>query len=239
MYVKCGTQTRTRYVSISSLVGAVGGKLCKCLIGMHGFTGCDNVSAFAGRGEITALRLVKQQKSYEEFFKQLGMEWVLSNELFQSLQEFTCKLYCSQPGTDNINEMRYRLFCAKKGNIDSTQLPPHADCLLKHASRENFQAVIWKGSLQRCPLTPTPSGSGWREGGDNFAIDWMSGDPAPTAVLELLSCSCARSCQLPTYCCLENGLKCTDVWKLLDYDNRCEDSIEEVVSDDSDKDEEI
>ena len=239
MYVKCGTQTRTRYVSISSLVGAVGGKLCKCLIGMHGFTGCDNVSAFAGRGEITALRLVKQQKSYEEFFKQLGMEWVLSNELFQSLQEFTCKLYCSQPGTDNINEMRYRLFCAKKGNIDSTQLPPHADCLLKHASRENFQAVIWKRSLQRCPLTPTPSGSGWREGGDNFAIDWMSGDPTPTAVLELLSCSCARSCQLPTYCCLENGLKCTDVWKLLDYDNRCEDSIDEVVSDDSDKDEEI
>ncbi|CAH3115048.1 unnamed protein product, partial [Pocillopora meandrina] len=152
-YVKCGTQTRTKYVSISSLVGAVGGKLCKCLIGMHGFTGCDNVSAFAGRGEITALRLVKQQKSYEEFFKQLGMEWVLSNELFQSLQEFTCKLYCSQPGTDNINEM--------------------------------------------------------------------------------------RSCQLPTYCCLENGLKCTDVWKLLDYGNRCEDSIEEVVSDDSDKDEEI
>ena len=156
MYVKCGTQTRTRYVSISSLVGAVGGKLCKCLIGMHGFTGCDNVSAFAGRGEITALRLVKQQKSYEEFFKQLGMEWVLSNELFQSLQESTCKLYCSQPGTDNINEMRYRLFCAKKGNIDSTQLPPHADCLLKHASRENFQAVIWKWSLQRRPLTPTP-----------------------------------------------------------------------------------
>ena len=60
MYVKCGTQTRTRYVSISSVVGAVGGELCKCLIGMHAFTGCDTVSAFAGKGKITALRLVKQ-----------------------------------------------------------------------------------------------------------------------------------------------------------------------------------
>ena len=57
MYVKCGTQTRTRYVSISSVVAAVGGELCKCLIGMHAFTGCDTVSAFAGRGKITALRL--------------------------------------------------------------------------------------------------------------------------------------------------------------------------------------
>ena len=98
-------------VSISNVVEAKGRELCKCLIGMHAFTGCDTVSAFAERGKITALQLVKLQKSYEEMFKQLGMEWVLSNELFQSLQEFTCKLYCSQTGTDNINEWRYRLFC--------------------------------------------------------------------------------------------------------------------------------
>ena len=63
MHVKCGAQTRTRYVSISSVVGAVGGELCKCLIGMHAFTGCDTVSAFTGRGKITALRLDKQQKA--------------------------------------------------------------------------------------------------------------------------------------------------------------------------------
>ena len=142
MYVKCGTQTRTRYVSISSVVAAVGGELCECLIGMHTFTGCDTVSPFTGRGKITALRLVKPQTSYQEMFKQLGMEWVLSYMLFQSLQEFTCKLYCSQPRTDNINELRYRLFCAKKSNIDSTQLPPCVDCLFKHASCANFQAAI-------------------------------------------------------------------------------------------------
>ena len=34
MYAKCGTQTRTRYVSISSVAGAVGRELCKCLICM-------------------------------------------------------------------------------------------------------------------------------------------------------------------------------------------------------------
>ena len=72
MYVKCGTQTGTRYVSISS----VREELCKCLISIA-FTGCDTVSAFAGREKIAALRLVKQQTSYQEMFKQLGMEWVL------------------------------------------------------------------------------------------------------------------------------------------------------------------
>ena len=56
MYIKCGTQTSARYVSISSVMGAVGEELCKRLIGMHVFTGCDAVSAYAGRGKITALR---------------------------------------------------------------------------------------------------------------------------------------------------------------------------------------
>ena len=238
-YVKCGTQTRTRYVSISSVVAAVGGELCKCLIGMHAFTGCDTVSAFAGRGEITDLRLVKQHTSYQEMFKQLCMEWVLSGMLFQSLQAFTCKLYCSQPGTDNINELRYRLFCTRKSNIDSTLLLPCVDCLLKHASRANFQAAIWKRSRQSCQGAPTPIGSGWREGGDHFVIDWMSGDPAPTAMLELLSCSCTMSCQLSTCSCLANGLRCTDVCKLIDCENRFEESTEEFVSDNSDEDEEI
>ena len=104
------TTTRTRYIGISSVVEDVGRELSKCLIGMHAFTGCDTVSVYAGRGKITVLRLVKQQTSYHEMFKQLGMEWAPSDMLFQSLQEFTCKLFCSQPGTDNINELRYRSF---------------------------------------------------------------------------------------------------------------------------------
>ena len=58
----------------------------------------------------------------------------------------------------------------------------------------------------------------------------MSGDPAPTAVIELLSRSCTRSCQHPTCSCLANGLKYTDVCKLLDSDNRFEDSAEEITA---------
>ena len=64
----------------------------------------------------------------------------------------------------------------------------------------------------------------------------MSGDPAPRAVLELPSCSCTRSCQLPTCRCLANGLKRTDVCRLIDCENRFEESTEEFVSDNSDED---
>ena len=102
---------------------------------------------------------------------------------------------------------------------------------LPQTSRQPFGSEICQG-------TPTPLTSGWREDSDHFAIDWMSGDPVPTALLELLSCSCTRSCQLPTCSCLANGLKCTDVCKL-DCDNRFKDSSEEIVSDNSDEDEEM
>ena len=39
-------------------------------------------------------------------------------------------------------------------------------------------------------MDTSPIGSCWREDDDHF--DWMSGDPAPEAVLELLSCSCTK-----------------------------------------------
>ena len=80
-----------------------------------------------------------------------------------------------------MNELRYRLFCAKKGKLDSNQLPPCADCLRKHSLRANYQAAIWKRSLQSCPQVPSPVGSGWCLEDGKLTIDWMSGEPAPQA----------------------------------------------------------
>ena len=52
----------------------------------------------------------------------------------------------------------------------------------------------------------------------------MRGSPAPDAVLQLLSCKCARSCKLPECTCLVNGFKCTDMCKrkLQTYTNQAE-----------------
>lgn len=231
IFFKCGTKTRVKYISISSISQAIGKDLCRSLLGMHAYTGCDTVSAFAGRGKIGAFRILKQHRSFQEMFELLGKEWELSEELFKKLQEFTCQMYCSRAGTADINELQYRLFCMKKGNIDSNQLPPCADTLLKHALRANYQAAIWKRCLECCPETPSPVGFGWCQEGDRLTIDWMSGEPAPTAVLELLSCSCKRSCKLPSCSCLVNGLKCTDMCKLLECTNRRDD--QEDVTDDA------
>ena len=57
----------------------------------------------------------------------------------------------------------------------------------------------------------------------------MSGEPAPAVTLEFLSCSCARSCKLPSCTCLTNGLKCTDMCRLRDCNNGAEE--EEILDD--------
>ena len=59
---------------------------------MHAYTHCDTVSALAGRGKMGALRIVKNHKSFQEMFDLLGVEWVLSDHLFQKLQDFTCQV---------------------------------------------------------------------------------------------------------------------------------------------------
>ena len=191
---KCGTQTRVRYISITSIVQAIGQNLCSSLLGMHAYTGCDTVSAFAGRGKIGALWIVKEQRYFQEMFDLLGVEWEFSDNLFQMLQNFTCRMYSSRPGTNSINELRYRLFCSKRGNIESGQLLPCADCLYKHACRANYQTGIWRRRLENCPEIPSPLRHGWIQDENKLGIDWISGQPAPATVLQLLSCSCTKSC---------------------------------------------
>lgn len=237
VFIKSGSQTRVKYIDISRVVERVGASVCRSLPGFHAFTGCDTVSAFAGRGKVAGYRIVKQNAEFQEMFQHLGMFWNMSDHLYHSLQKFTCAMYCSNPGTSDINELRYRLFCLKRGDVDSNQLPPCNDTLHKHSLRANYQAAVWRRSLQRCPAIPSPVGFGWCSEDDKLVVDWMGGQPAPQAVLELLSCQCSRSCKLPSCSCIVNGLKCTDMCRLQDCTNRPDDDDDVLSVDDNDDEE--
>ena len=199
---------------------SVGDSLCDSLIGLHAFTGCDTVSAFAGQGKLKALKMVKKDTSYQETFSGLGQSWDVSEELFQRIEEFTCHMYAANRSTVEVNQLRYQLFCTKRGEIESSQLPPCRDCLFLHVERANYQAAIWKSSLQPNPVVPSPIEHGWKEDEGKMAIHWMRSPPAPDVVLELLTCNCVRSCKMPSCTCLSNGLACTDMCKLQTCSNQ-------------------
>ena len=104
VFIKCGSQTRVKYIEVSRIVESVGATVCRSLLGFHAFSGCDTVSAFAGRGKVVGYRIVTRNVEFQEMFQQLGMEWNLSDDLRHGLQKFTCAMYCSTPGTSDINE---------------------------------------------------------------------------------------------------------------------------------------
>ena len=60
---------------------------------MHSFTGCNTVSAFAGKGKTSALKLLTTNGNIQHMFCRLGEEWDLSPQFMNELEPFTCLLY--------------------------------------------------------------------------------------------------------------------------------------------------
>ena len=52
-------------------------------------------------------------------------------------------------------------------------------------------------------VIPELEDHGWNNEDGNVSVAWMSGSPAPDAVLNLLACD---SCS-----CISNGLRCSDM----------------------------
>ena len=95
LFQKCGTKTRRRVVDISKVAATVGEGVCKALIGMHAYTGCDTVSAFAGKGKAKALKLLTTSRENQDTFTKVGQEWDIPPELMDKLEAFTCLLYAT------------------------------------------------------------------------------------------------------------------------------------------------
>ena len=151
IYQKCGTQNRTRFVYISNLAWSLGDSACDSLIGLHAFTGYDTVSAFASRGKLSSLKLMKMDITYQETFSHVGQTWDVQPHLFEKVQQFTCRMNVAASSTTKVNDLRYQLFCVKRGEIESSLLPPCIDCLFMHLLRDNYQAATWKCCLHARP----------------------------------------------------------------------------------------
>ena len=98
--------------------------------------------------EARALKLMRSELSQEMFCK-LGQAWEQSADLFKKLQAFTCKLYTSSTRPVDINTARHQIFCARRGELESNELPPCENCLIVHTMHANYQAGIWRCSLQQ------------------------------------------------------------------------------------------
>ena len=162
-----------------------------------------------------------QTHSAEHAFCQIGCEWNLSSDV---LKNTACKLCASRTPDIDVNDLRFSLWRANKGFIESGQLPPCEDTLNQHAWRANYQSAIWRRSLEAKPTIPArrmamDGGSTESGGTGGFCISWMTGLPVPDMILEFTSYKCCHVCQLPSCECMASRLKCTDKCSLRECSN--------------------
>ena len=105
LFQKCGTQSRTRFLDIGKIVQSVGYGVTDALLGLHAFSGCDTVSTFSGRGKLSPLKLMKGNHIYQDAFVKLGQSWELSDDLFKTIQQFTCHMYAPSTQTEQVNQL--------------------------------------------------------------------------------------------------------------------------------------
>ena len=164
--------------------------------------------------------MIMKNECHRAAMARLGQSFILAAPDVVACMEFTCALY-GKPGTADVNEVRYQMFCANA--CQAHQLPPCKDALLKHISHANYQAAIWCLSLVQSPTIPSPNGYGWLSNKDGqLAIDWMSIQPAPQDIMALICCSCSRGCASGRCSCCKGGLSCTPLQKLLEPTQSCE-----------------
>jgi len=59
---------------------------CKALSGLHALTGCDTVSAFAGKGKLKGLGLISKGAQHREALALLGSHWDITDDLHKKLE---------------------------------------------------------------------------------------------------------------------------------------------------------
>ena len=174
IYQKCETKNRTLPINFGKLASSLGDIICDALIGLHAFAGCDTVSALTSRGKLGALKLMIKDNTYQETFSQLGQSREISKQLFNKIQLFTCHLYATTASMDEVNELCYQLFCTKRGEVESSQLPPCRYCRYMHVLHANYQTSTWKCCLQNQPFVADLKDYRWTTDDEShLVIEWM------------------------------------------------------------------
>ena len=80
--------------------------MCKALIVLHAFSGCDTTSAFVRKGKIKSYNTLYKHHGIIPAFEALGNRKVVSDQTHAELEHFVCCLY-GKPNCSDVNKLWY------------------------------------------------------------------------------------------------------------------------------------
>ena len=113
MWFKTGTKEKVHNIPMHEISVELG-KLTFVLLAFYAVTGCDSTSCFKSRGKKRSLSILRNSADeFQSLKKKLGDVFHLTNELIKVCKSFICRLYEVKSYTNNINLLRYKIFCKK------------------------------------------------------------------------------------------------------------------------------
>jgi len=157
LWFRTGVKDKLRFIPIHSMVESLGSDTRASLPCFHALTGCDSRSGLYGIREKKAWMTLRKNVSLHLGIAKLGDELPLPSDISNTCEAFICALYTSAKMPESTaDQLRYWMFCQK--NQTSESLPPTTESLHHHIEMCNYQALVWKRSLDAVQALPTPPG---------------------------------------------------------------------------------
>ena len=122
------------------------------------------------------------------------LEWVVTEELFAGVEEFTCAIY-GRPRVKSIDTLHFILINERSGdedrlqlgrNVDLATLPPCLGVLQQHIRRAIYHVAIWRRANITVPDVPLPTdGHGWTISSTGHLLPlWVDGPILPQVLVD-------------------------------------------------------
>ena len=194
IHLDTGTGKNRQLIDITALTKSLSSDHATALMGLCTFTGDDCNSAFRGKGKVGPLKKLQKYPKFQKAFKDLGSDWKVKDEVYESLEEFTCLMY-GNTHIKCINEVRTLMLrkmvgdedkLSSKSKVDFARLPPCKDSLYPHIDRVNYRVCQWKRShipIYECPLPQ--DGHGWNKDDGLLEPLWSRGPILPPSMVDI------------------------------------------------------
>ena len=139
LWIELGSGKDMKWYPIHEIASVVGQDICSGVLFWYAMSGCDTVSAFAGRGKVVAWKTWQFFPEVTSVFERLSHNpEKITEEDFATLERFTVLLYDRSSTITDVNESRQWLFTKKSRSIE--MVPPTKDALFLHMLRAAYQA---------------------------------------------------------------------------------------------------
>lgn len=204
---RVGTKKSTTTHDIYLYKEVLGRDICKGLLFMHSFTGCDTTSAFYGVSKTHSFTKFVQDKALQHISCVFSNKDVDHKTVEEAGENAAIILYNGNK-CNEINKLRCQLLRKKilnaKSFVEPKQLPPTKSSLKYHSYRSYLQTQKWM-NIDHLDAEEW----GWEKRDSEYLPRTTDNIAAPEHLLKVIRCNCSFDCSTLRCGCRKMGLNCS------------------------------